>query len=75
MTLFHDRTLLFAVDSCTPKMVIAPFLQVLRASNVSGPFILSAVESLQHFVSNGILLKGSDSAASALEDIVDAVMK
>jgi len=63
-----------AVD---PVQVTKPFLSLLRATTLSGPYKLMALDTLQVFLKNGVLTEErcADLVAPALQDIVTAVTK
>lgn len=58
-----------------PIEVIGPFVGVLRASLLAGPYKSCALDAIQTFVSCNILCVHSNLAADALAEIVDAVTR
>ena len=57
------------------KSVILPFLSMLRSKSISGPYIRSAIESIQVFIHVQIFDNSTNDVSDSLSDIVDAIIK
>jgi hypothetical protein len=57
------------------KSVILPFLSMLRSKNISGPYIRSAIETIQVFIHVQIFDGSTGDVSDSLSDIVDAIIK
>ena len=64
--------MLGAVD---PIFVLSPFLAILRAPYLSGPYKSAALDAIHTFVTCDILLECPDKTGDALADLVDAVTR
>jgi hypothetical protein len=59
-----------------PKPVLAPFLKILDAKDIAGPFVLVAIESIQAFLHNNVFLQADPCLVSdALSDVVHSIVR
>jgi hypothetical protein len=70
------QLLLFSKDNIDLSTIIHPFLQILKSSNLAGPYKLSALESLQTFIKQKLFHNSEESKVSAaVKEIVQAVIR
>ena len=55
--------------------VFAPFLSMLRAPQLSGPFITLALDAIHTFLSCNIIAAGTNLITDTLGDVIDAVSR
>lgn len=60
---------------CDPIEVLSPFLAIIRAPYLAGPYKLVALEAIQSLVASNILCERVERTSDALADVVDAVSK
>ncbi len=60
--------------SLDPATIVAPFVAVIREPYLSGPHKLTALDTLQTFLSCNVLV-GYDTTADTLTDIVDSITR
>jgi hypothetical protein len=58
-----------------PSQMFAPFLEILRAPQLSGPFMATALDAIQTFLSCQMVLHVSESASDLLLDVIEAVSR
>ena len=71
----HCHLQLFATDTVDPAAVVDPFLAILRAPYLAGPFKLVALDALQILTSCKIFAEAPDSCRQTLATVVDAVTR
>ena len=69
-TLRHDTR-----EEISPSETVAPFLTLLRAPYLSGPFKLVALDALRTFTCSNLLSEIPEKTGEALASVVDAVTK
>lgn len=62
-------------DVIDPAAVVDPFLAILRAPYLAGPFKLVALDALQTLTNCKIFIGDSDSCRKTLAAVVDAVTR
>lgn len=62
-------------DVIDPFLVVDPFLAILRAPYLAGPFKLVALDALQTFTSCNLFSETPDSGGETLAKVVDAVTR
>jgi hypothetical protein len=72
---FGNHQLLSSYIDFHVKSVILPFLSMLRSKNISGPYIRSAIETIQVFIHVQIFDGSIEDVSDSLSDIVDAIIK
>jgi len=66
----------FVIDNIDLSSIIQPFLQIVKSSNLAGPYKLSALESLQAFIKHKLFNQQEDNTAKiAIKEIVQAVIR
>lgn len=66
---------LFLVDNLATARIFAPFLALLRAPQLAGPFIFTALDSVHTFLNCNILAQDHPDTADTIGEIVDAVSR
>ena len=66
------RCMLGVVD---PVVVLSPFLAILRAPYLSGPFKSTALDAIHTFVTCEVLLEVPEKTGDALAELIDAVTR
>eukprot|EP01038_Epipyxis_sp_PR26KG_P004477 gene4477-6328_t len=62
-------------DELDPLEIVTPFIQILRAKSISGPFKLAALDAIQTFICCNTLIDSDVNSMAALTEIIDAVTK
>jgi len=62
-------------ESIDPQELLTPFVALLRASYLSSPFKLAALDAIQTFVIFNILIESPSYTFNALAEVIDAVTK
>ena len=62
-------------DIIEPAEILAPFLTLLRAPYLSGPFKLVALDALRSFMCSDLLSDLPSQTGDALASVVDAVTR
>lgn len=74
--LSHHNTKFYVLsDVIDPNLVVEPFLAILRAPYLAGPFKLVALDALQTFTSCNLFSEIPISGGETLAKVVDAVTR
>ena len=67
------------IDKLDPVEAVAPFLAILEAQNMAGPFKMASLSAIQTFLDGNALLaensESSDRTREAIGQVVDSVTK
>lgn len=58
-----------------PSQIFNPFLEILRAPQLSGPFMATALDAVQTFLGCHMVLHVAESPSDLLLDVIEAVSR
>lgn len=63
------------MDTIDTKVLLMPFIMVLKSSNVTGPIVESVLTSIDTFLQTGIIQKKSSNIRESMSILLEAVSR